>query len=47
MARLDVNIYPLYFAEIRTATVTSAMPVNNTLWPQRAINPIIFSLQSI
>ena len=23
------------------------MPANNTLWPQRAINPIIFSLQSI
>jgi hypothetical protein len=34
-----------YFAKITTAMVTRAMLLNNTLWPQRAINPIIFSLR--
>jgi hypothetical protein len=41
------NYSPPYFAKIRTATVMRATPVNNTLWPHRAINPIIFNLQSI
>jgi hypothetical protein len=36
-----------YFARINTAMVTRAMLLNKTLWPHRAINPIIFNLQSI
>jgi hypothetical protein len=36
-----------YFAKNTTAMVTRAMLVNNTLWPHRAINSIIFNLLSL
>jgi hypothetical protein len=42
--RLYSLYFFLYFAKITTAMVTRAMLLNNTLWPQRAIIPIIFSL---